>query len=304
MKYISSIVAFLQRFQKILSPLLVVVTIGLFAYIFATEQSMRETLLSVNSLVFLSLLGLYGLFIVCLSWVYAATLQLCGASIKQKENFLLTCYSTIANFFGPLQSGPGVRAVYLKSKHGVKLKSYTLASLIYYALYAMISALFILVGSGTNWPIALFIFGLVAVVCTVVLLFGRKFAARNKLQLELDYRRIIVLAIATLCQLLIMIIIFYVELRAVGAGPSLAQAAVYTGAANFALFLAITPGALGVREAFLAFSIGLHTISSTHIIAMSTLDRTVFIVFLGILFLLTVSTHATDKIKRAVQTKS
>jgi len=73
--------------------------------------------------------------------ITGVTLAICGKRMGLKENFMLTSYSSIANFFGPLQSGPGVRAVYLKAKHQVRLRDYTLASLLSLGLFAFFSAL-------------------------------------------------------------------------------------------------------------------------------------------------------------------
>ena len=41
---------------------------------------------------------------------------ICRIRLEKSESMLLTIYSSLANFFGPLQSGPGVRAAYLKTK--------------------------------------------------------------------------------------------------------------------------------------------------------------------------------------------
>jgi uncharacterized membrane protein YbhN (UPF0104 family) len=69
----------------------------------------------------------------------------------------------------------------------------------------------------------------------------------------------------------------------------------YTGAANFALFVALTPGAIGIREAFLLFTRHLHHISSANIVAANIIDRAIFIVVLGVLFGLTLGFHAKYK---------
>src|SRR4051794_14055032 len=58
--------------------------------------------------------------------IYGTLQRMCSTRLGIKENFLLTSYSSIINFFGPLQSGPGVRAVYLKTRHNVRLRDYTL----------------------------------------------------------------------------------------------------------------------------------------------------------------------------------
>jgi uncharacterized membrane protein YbhN (UPF0104 family) len=105
--------------------------------------------------------------------------------------------------------------------------------------------------------------------------------------------------VATLCQLFVWAVIYYVELRAVHTGASLLQAITYGGAANFALFVSLTPGAIGFREAFLAFSKQLHHISTSGILAASVIDRSVFVVFLGLMALAILGTHANQRFKKA-----
>jgi hypothetical protein len=77
------------------------------------------------------------------------------------------------------------------------------------------------------------------------------------------------------------------------------QAVVYGGAANFSLFVALTPGAIGFREAFLEFSRQLHHIPTSGILAASVIDRSVYVAFLGLLFLMTVGLHVGDRFGKA-----
>jgi uncharacterized membrane protein YbhN (UPF0104 family) len=67
---------------------------------------------------------------------------------------------------------------------------------------------------------------------------------------------------------------------------------VYTGAANLALFVSLTPGAIGFRESFLVFSQHLHHISNSTIVAANILDRAMYLVLLLILALIIFGTHA------------
>ena len=68
-------------------------------------------------------------------------------------------------------------------------------------------------------------------------------------------------------------------------GVKINQVISYTGAANFALFVNVTPGAVGIRETFLFFSEKLHHITNAAIIGSNVLDRSVYIIFLAIMFL-------------------
>jgi uncharacterized membrane protein YbhN (UPF0104 family) len=101
---------------------------------------------------------------------------------------------------------------------------------------------------------------------------------------------------AAAMQLATQVAIYAVELHNVGAHASFGQVLSYTGVANFALFAALTPGAIGIREAFLLFSEKLHHISSEAIVAANVVDRGVYLVFLGVLFLLVIGLHAKKKL--------
>lgn len=298
-----------QRFMKRLpAPIrkaipiaLIAVTVVLFAYLFAKHPEYRHTLASTNPWLLLLIGLLYAILILCYNWVYAATLRLCGEQLGSRENILLTCYSTIVNFFGPLQSGPGVRAAYVKQKRQVKIRDYTLATFVYYSMYAVVSALFILVGSGRHWPLALGLAFAVTAGCSAILYVAHKRLAKpgQKSAFHVTPGLLTTLLIATVCQLSLVALIYYVELRAVHTGASLMQAVVYGGAANFSLFVSLTPGAIGFREAFLEFSRQLHHIPTAGILAASVIDRSVYVAFLGLLFLLTVGMHLGDRFQKA-----
>jgi uncharacterized membrane protein YbhN (UPF0104 family) len=226
---------------------------------------------------------------------------MCGQRLQRRENVLLTCYTVLVNFFGPLQSGPAMRAAYLKQKFQLSLRAYTFGSLIYYAFFAIISSLFLLAGSGPRWPLLLGITLLVVLGCAGILGFAHRRFAGHIQGFRATPRLLAEMGAATLCQLFVTVLIYYVELRAVHTGASLLQAITYGGAANFALFVSITPGAIGFREAFLAFSRQLHHISGSGILAASVIDRSVYVVFLGVIFLFTLSMHAGARFKRAAE---
>jgi uncharacterized membrane protein YbhN (UPF0104 family) len=289
--------------RKALPLVIIVVTVVLFVYLFIKHPEYRHTLASTNPWILVLIAVLYAVLLLCWNWVYSVTLELCGRRLPRRENLMLTGYSTIVNFFGPLQSGPGVRAAYVKQKAKVKYKDYTLATFVYYAMYAITSALLLLIGSGKHWPITLALF-----ICVtagsggVVYLANKRFAKPGSgSEFHTTPALLAKLLVATICQLIVNVIIYYVELRAVHTGASIYQAIAYGGAANFALFVSLTPGAIGFREAFLEFSRQLHHIPTSGILAASVIDRSVFIVFLGILFVATLGLHVGDRFKKATE---
>lgn len=282
--------------KKYLKPaaavIVLAVTVIAFIYYFTQHPEARHQLASVPPLTIVLLLALYGVFLLSLVWIQSATLGLCETRLGRRENVLLTIYSSIVNFFGPLQSGPGFRAVYLKKKHGTKLKNYTVATILYYLFFAGFSGLFLLSGViGWLWLIVLLIIGLgvLALVLRSNLSFVQRF---RQLHLQSLYR----LALATLMQVCTVAVIYYVELRSVDPGVHFSQAIIYAGAANFALFVSLTPGAIGFRESFLLFSQHLHHIDRSSVLSASLIDRGIYVVFLGFLFVLALSLHARDRL--------
>ena len=286
--------------RKILPILLVAVTAGAFIYLFTNHPQYWHTLIHTDFRVLGLLLVLYACMLACVAWTYDVAQRMCGRRLPQRENILLTCYTSITNFFGPLQSGVGVRAAYLKTRLGLKLRDFTLATFTYYAAYAVTSAVFILIGSGRHWPIALALLAAVTFGCTGILYIVHKRVTRSgKSEFRLTPLLGLEMVVATFLQLAFFMLIYWVELLAVHTHANLLQALAYSGAANFALFVALTPGAIGFREAFLAFSRQLHHISAGGILAASVIDRSIYVVWLGILFVVVLSMHAGDRFKKA-----
>jgi len=191
---------------------------------------------------------------------------------------LVTAYSSIINFFGPLQSGPAFRAIYLKKRHKVSLKRYALASLVYYFFYAFFSWICLLSGLVGWWALVLGIIGLIGLLALSNLPSKRIMEIKT-----LNKRGVILTASATALQVMILIAIFYIELKSVDPKITLHQAITYTGAANFALFVSITPGAIGFRESFVLATQQLHNIPNITVVAASLLDRAVYVSMLLLL---------------------
>lgn len=230
------------------------------------------------------------------------TIRMTGKRIGPKENFILTSYSTLANFFGPLQSGPGVRAVYLKSKYKVRIRDYTLATLIGLGLFALYNALFLLVGTRPWWQTMFAVGGVGGFSYGVIHFFISRDKEPDDSHFRITGKLLAGIMAGTFVQAALMVIWYYIELHAVNPGIEFSQAISYTGAANFSLYVSITPAATGIREAFLVFSQGLHHVSTGDIAAANLIDRASYLIFLGLLFLVVLSTHAGSKL-RAVKSR-
>lgn len=284
----------LKKIRPFLGLLLVAVTVAVFAYYLSTRHYLLRELLHTPGSTVIVLLALYVGWFAALILTVVATLRLCGKTLSVKEDILLNAYATLVNFFVPGQSGPAVRGIYLKKHQQLRYRTFLFATLLYYAGYAVISGVLLLVCSRPWWQTVVGIL-CIAIVSVLTL---KRFEKRLKTdqQLTLTPTAIAWLIGAVVIQAVVQVAIYWVELRAVNSHIQLWQAITYTGAANFALFVALTPGAIGIRESFLLFSRRLHHIPTTTIVSASVLDRAIFFVFLALLFLMTLAVHAKRKL--------
>lgn len=238
------------------------------------------------------LLLLYGVFMATLWLVFMAMLSICHTKIPKIETLSVTAYSSLVNFFGPLQSGPAFRAIYLKKRHRVSVKTFTKVSLYYYGFYSLFSAGYLLIG----------LIGLRSVpILLLVVTSGYLLLRRSISQTNIDpgiWRSYLWLALATFAQVTVFAIIFFVELRSVNPSISLGQSFIYTGAANFALFVSITPAAIGFREAFVLITQQLHHIPTATLVTAGLIDRGVYIVTLLVTATALFGTHARSIIQQ------
>jgi len=283
-----------QLLKTVLGPVIVLLTVVVFAYYLGHHPQTVERIRQTPPLVLLLLVALYMVWLLALALITRGSLRLYHKYMSRQENLLFNAYSSLINFFGPGQSGPVFRGVYLKKRHQLGIKQYIFATLLYYACYAALSALLLLVGSRPWWQTL----GIMLLVGVGSLAVVRRYKRRSHVATSTGTLRTVMLWIfgATVLQIATQAVIYGVELRSVGAHPSLGQILSYTGVANFSLFVAITPGAIGIREAFLRFGEGLHHLDTSTIVAANVVDRAGYLLFLGVLLVLVIGLHATDKL--------
>lgn len=284
-----------QRIKTILAPIIVVATVIAFAYYIAHHPETLEQLKHLPASTVVLLLALYGITFLAYVLITRGSLRIYKKTMSRQENILFNAYSSLINFFGPGQSGPIFRGAYLKKRHSMSVKQYVFTTLLYFGFFAVISAMFMVVGSRPWWQTVL----LMVVVAVISVVLIRKYKARAHIQTEggLNLVNLGWILGATILQVAILAVIYGIELHQAGADVSIGQVLSYTGVANFALFVALTPGAIGIREAFLVFSQDLHHIGNSTIVAANVLDRAIYLVFLGLLFILVLSLHAKKKLQ-------
>lgn len=284
-----------KHLKTIVALAIVAATIAAFVYYVVKHPEVIDQVTAMPPGTLVLIVLLYGLWFLAYVWVTRGSLRIYQKVMSKQENILFNAYSSLINFFGPGQSGPIFRGAYLKKRYNLSVKSFLFTMLIYYGFYAVISAMFMFVGSRPWWQTVL----MMLVVAAGSTVFIRWYKRRSKIETGSGFNLVNLglIFVATLVQLILQAIIFGVELHNIGAGASVGQVLAYTGVANFALFVAITPGAIGIREAFLLFSEKLHHIPEDMVIAASLVDRASYLVFLGGLFILVLSLHAKKKLR-------
>lgn len=281
-----------KRLRSILGVLILVATVLLFINYGRSHPGTFSQIGQVGLPVLLLVLFLYTLFVGTNAVILFINIRMCSRRISLQDGLLLTAYSTLVNFFGPLQSGPGFRAVYVKKKFGISLKSFGIASLFYYGFYALFSLSFLLMGFAQAW-IALIV---LLAVGAGTLTFIRKRLQSPEARSLVHPKLIAGVGLVTLVQVFLISLIYFTELRSLDAGISFRQALIYTGAANFGMFVSLTPGAIGIRESFLLFAERLHHIPESTVLAASLMDRAIYFVFLGGLFVLISLFHVNKRL--------
>jgi uncharacterized membrane protein YbhN (UPF0104 family) len=279
--------------KRTISITLILVTLVATVYYFSKHQSLLTDLRHIPLWVIASVFGLYCLMLVVLTLIFSATLRIARTKLNFKENILLNAYSLFMNFFIPGQTGPIIRGYYLKKNKGLKVLDYTIVTIIYYLFYGLVSVILLLMGSQAWWVTVLAAAAMIAAGSLGLKIYLAKF---KKERLDVSARNLIYLILVTILQAMLQITIYFIELHSINHSIKLTQVVVYTGAANLALYVALTPGAIGIRESFLLLTQRLHHISGADIVLANVIDRSVFIIFLLSIGLVTLLIKTKDKL--------
>jgi uncharacterized membrane protein YbhN (UPF0104 family) len=290
------------RTKKIAIVIIIIATLVIFGLYLRDHPKLIGTLTSLSPLTLLILSIGYFLVTLVNSFVLFYSLRLLSKRTSLFDNFVLTGYSSIVNFFGPLQSGPGFRAVYLKRKYGVKLRSFFAATVIFYGFFAAINTLILVIAAlhkfQSNFSFYILLIVSVATSGALVSLAYKKSARFRSVvhAVKLTSINFWFIGVGALLLTAATAGIYFFELQQVGSGVSITQTIVYTAAADLSLFVALTPGAIGFRESFLFFSQQLHGIDTTTIIGASVIDRAFYVIFLLVLFLVLLAINSKKRL--------
>jgi uncharacterized protein (TIRG00374 family) len=234
-----------------------------------------------------------------------------GVRLTLPEHLSLSIVTSFGNTFLPLRGGAGIRALYLKKVHQLSYGHF-LASLAgnYIISFNLCSILAIggmsylyLAAGYFNLVIVLIFLGLFCATSYTIILAPRKapiipiISIRNKVEKVLEGWTIIRkskplvarLYGITLINVILSVLMLYVEFKAMGISDlngnpiGIWRCLFLSLVKSLALFITITPAALGVRESMMMMVSQIIAISPSYALAVSLLDRAINIMVLFLL---------------------
>jgi len=251
-------------------------------------------------------------FVLCIAITFSQSLynyfalKHFNANIGIKDCLFLAAQSFIGNLIAPMRAGTVANAYYLKKMRNV---DYTTFGIINIALYVIVFGINSIIGAA----ILYFYFGLqnsefVAIfsvfialffACTIFFTLPWQWSSTLKLpnllrsalsgvsKLKQSHVLLIGYTLPTLLNLFLMSLLSYFLLKSLGIDSTYPQMIFVTIFSSLSLFISITPGNLGIREAFAALSAQLAGIDPHQMIAASILERAIMLVACILIYFLT-----------------
>lgn len=298
-----------KNIGRLISALLLVV----FVWYFVDHINDFAILLRINLIfvfllviIYLSGIAVNGLF---MKW----SIALFGKKIPFSESVRVSLISTVGNFFAPAGSGLAFRAMYLKKRHSLAYNDYVSIVLCNYVLAFFIDAILGLAAlyflgsslrSGSPMILTIFFVALLAASLGAFFIRVKDTSARysNRLikllisvfarissgwKLIIGNKKVMLgLTLLMIFNIALVILGTYFVMSSVGISLSVPGIILFSIIGSLSLFINITPGNLGVKEAvYLIFSatIGLTT---AQILSAALIDRAIAFVVLFFLWLI------------------
>lgn len=297
-----------------IGSILTVLAIGLFIWYFINNASDFKILLNINIYSVIALIFLYTVSIVSNGLFMKLSVSIFGKSINTYESVKVSLISSAGNFFAPSGSGLGFRAIYLKKKHKLSYSDYLSIVICNYIIAFFVSALVGLFAiyllrdqySDSLKLLTAFFVMLAALSFAAFFIRAGKFNANsdktnhttNKIRLILSQVSkgwSLVLSNTGVLLPLVAIIIFNVALMIIevfiitlslGISISFAGILMFSVLGSLSVFINITPGNLGVKEAvYILFSSTLG-LSTPEVLSIALVDRAINFVVLSVLWLI------------------
>lgn len=316
-----------SRYRKLASLTILVVSIVVFTIYFIKHREDFTPLLHVNP-VYLGLLVL----------AYTGSLFINGIFIKVilvpfnkvisvSESFYVSLISSVGNYFAPIGAGLGFRAVYLKRRHNLAYGDFIATVAGNYVLVFLVTSLAGLIGLGLTrhqtghayWVLMAVFAGLFVIDLMLMSVKIARFIASQLERLRFarfiarllqkivegwlliinDKRLITRLLGLTVIGLPLLLLTIWLVLSSIHLHVSFSGLLLLAALSSLSVFINITPGNIGIKEAVFIFSSQAIGLSTPQILSYSLIDRGVLfaVLFFGWVFIHT-HRNLTSKVLR------
>ncbi|MBN2016436.1 flippase-like domain-containing protein [Candidatus Dojkabacteria bacterium] len=282
------------RSKKITLVLFIIILLGLVFYIYINYSEFSKLTIK-NPILLIPLSCSIILFLAINGLVNYYLLKIFNVKLAFKEWFGLSVINTMGNYLFPFRGGTISNAVYLKGKHQFPYSSFiSILSATYILVFWVIS----IVGT-ISLLIIKFMYNVFSIPLTVVFIFSFIFLtviiAFSPTIKETPYktlntfikiindwkgisshkRTLLIVASITFVNILLTTFNTYLEFQILGKEVSFIKLVLLSVFSSFSLFISITPGNIGIREAFSAYSGNVVGLLPAEVITVSIIDRAV-----------------------------
>lgn len=314
------------RAVRILSTLLVIITFLIYFWLnvenFKPLLNANYYLLATAALAYIVGVFANGIFIKFI-------LEPFGKFIAASEAFYVSVISSIGNFFAPAGTGFGIRAVYLKKKHGLAYSEFISTLSGNYVLVFMVSSFVGLTSLlalsqhfGAQWLVLFIVFLGMFIGSILISLFRFQLhepkASKNK-QINFFIRNVyrvingwskivsnkklmIKLLTLTCVNLTLTIFIYWAIIQSIGLGIKFPALLLLSVLGSLSIFINITPANLGIKEAVYIFAASVLGLSIGEMVLIALVDRGIQFTVLFLLWLFVTTVEAKEKRLRGNKT--
>lgn len=230
-----------------------------------------------------------------------------GKFISVRESFYVSLISSAGNFFLPVGTGTGFRALYLKQKHKLNYKNFFstlygnyIIVIFVNSVAAILSLVFLQVVATEIGKQLIIVFTLLIGITIsasilklpkkIIAFMHDKFGRIGRILTEIldgwlfiaAHKRLLWrLITAAIMNFLAALLISFSALKAVGVSVSLWVLILYSSLSVLTLLVNITPGSLGIKEGLYIYSSSILNLNTPQILSSAIVDRlTKFIILL------------------------
>lgn len=276
----------MKEISKFLKIFIYFISIIYFIYFFTSNPEIFYQLKSLkySEILFLVLLRSH---IFLLSALYLKEIiSEFNIKISFLESLDVSNNSNLLNYFTPFRGGAGYRAIYFKNKYNLNFKNFSKTLIIYY-LFTFIQCFVVFLICLINlnkFHYFFVIFILLTFVASII--FYRKNVFKNDLKLIFKMNKVLLKVFVIQLSLFFSFTVNnYLIFKYLNIPLTLSSVFMLTSVGVFSTLLSLTPGSVGIREAFFVYLNDLTNLSTFEIMQHALIDRSINIILLVFYFM-------------------